>query len=206
VRELISQLRDDIIEASSRPGFLHHQWYVKYHLEIVARIAEELSDAHPDANRDFVRALVWIHDYGKTIAFAGQYQLTHIEGRRLLDKIGFPSHFSSRLLEFAGMLDSASEIDLSKAPIEVQIVSSADGCSHFVGPFYYLWWWENSEKPFEELMADNRRKMLKDWRRKIVLPEARAAFQERYRLLVEQTGDIPESFLPGDGAKPQSAA
>jgi hypothetical protein len=183
VPDLISQLREHIIEASSRPEFLHHPWYVTYHLKIVEKISEELCDGHPEADRDLVRALVWIHE------------LTLTEGRKLLDSIGFPSEFSSRLLQFVAILDSAWDTDLSRSPIEVQIVSSADGCSHLVGPFYYFWWKENADKPFQELIADNQRKLFKDWHRKIVLPEARTAFEERYRVLVEQTGDIPPSFV-----------
>jgi hypothetical protein len=56
--------------------------------------------------------------------------------------------------------------------------------------------WENAGRPFDELMADNRRKLAKDWNRRIVLPEAAAAFESRYRFLLEQTGTIPKRFIP----------
>lgn len=195
MRDLILQLRGKVIEASSRTGFLHHPWYVDYHLKIVQKISEELCDRYPEADRDVVRALVWIHDYGKTISFKNQHGLTISEGRKLLDEIGFPSDFSITILRFAALLDRCWEVDLSESPIEVQIVSSADGCSHLVGPFFYLWWQENCAKPFAELMEDNRRKLFKDWHRKIILPEARSSFEARYRMLLEQTGDIPSSFI-----------
>ncbi len=41
----------------------------------------------------------------------------------------------------------------------------------------------------------NRKKIDKDWTRKIVLPEARQAFQARYQFLCEQAGDLPTRFL-----------
>lgn len=193
--EPISQLRSLVTEASSDPSFRHHPWYTEYHLNIVETIALELCEFYPAADRDVVRALAWIHDYGKTIAFVKQNELTLIEGRKLLNQIGFPAEFTDKVIKYAEILDKPHKIDLSKAPIEVQIVSSADGCAHLVGPFYYLWWWENSEKPFTDLMADNRRKLSLDWQKKIVLPEARAAFNGRYMMLLEQTGDIPKSFF-----------
>ena len=127
--------------------------------------------------------------------FPDEHQATLALGSSLLGEIGFPSEFSATLLESVAVLDSAWDIDLSKSRIEVQIVSSADGCSHLVGPFFYFWWWENSDKPFEDLMADNRQKIFKDWHRKIVLPEAKDRFEPRYRILVEQSGMIPESYL-----------
>ena len=150
----------------------------------------------PAADPDLVSVLVWLHDYGKTIDPARQYELTLSEGRALLDEFGCPAEVTERVVAYLEMIDRSAELDLTTAPIEVQIVSSADGCAHFVGPFFHLWWWEHAGTPYQELMAENRRKMVKDWTRKIVLPEARAAFEGRYRFLREQAGDLPDRFLP----------
>jgi hypothetical protein len=200
VQDLLDELRRQVSVASTQPSFRHHQWYVRYHLEIVSRITDELLAGHPEADQDLVRALVWIHDYGKTFSFDDQYRLTLTEGRKLLDRIGFPVGFTARLLKCAAVLDSADQTDLSKSPVEVQIVSSADGCAHLVGPFFQLWWWEHPGRPVDQLMADNRRKLARDWQRKVVLPEARAAFAARHRMLCEQAGDLPARFLKGDVA------
>ena len=194
-RLLIERFRQAVVEASSAPGFVHRQWYVEHHLEIVHRIALELAEKYPEADRDLVTVLVWLHDYGKAVDLENQYTATVTAGRRKLLEIGFDAGFVETVVAYAELLDRHSETDLSTAPIEVQIVSSADGCAHLVGPFFYLWWWENAERPFGQLMADNRRKLRKDWSRKIVLPEARSAFATRYRLIMEQVGDLPERFL-----------
>ena len=192
---LIEQFKTVIVEASSDPNFLHHPWYVKYHLEIVEKLAWELLEFYPQADPDMVDILVWLHDYGKTIDVSRDRELTVIEGRRRLLEIGFGREFVERVVGYAEMIDSDRELDLSSAPIEVQIVSSADACSHFTGPFFQLWWWENADKPFKDLMEDNRQKIMRDWSRKIVLPEARAAFEARHSFLLEQTGDLPQRFI-----------
>jgi hypothetical protein len=192
---LIQSFKQIVIESSNNPDFIHHPWFVEYHLNIVEQIAKELLEYYPQADKDLVNVLVWLHDYGKTIDFANQYAVTPIEGRRQLIKVGFDEAFVDRAIQYIEIIDKKMEVDLKQAPIEVQIVSSADGCSHYVGPFLQLWWWENSKKNYKELMKDNLYKINKDWMRKIVLPEARAAFEARYNFLLEQSGGIPHKFL-----------
>jgi hypothetical protein len=191
-----------MIAAASDPNFRHHEWYVRYHLEIVERIAGELTHNYPEADPTLVRVLVWLHDYGKTLDPANEHGATLSAGRVVLLATGFDAAFADRAVGYAELLDRKLDLDLATAPIEVRIVSTADGCAHLVGPFFHLWWQEHADRPFEQLMADNRRKLHQDWTRKIVLPEARAAFEPRYRVLREQFGELPERFLghqPRDG-------
>jgi hypothetical protein len=193
--KLIDALIQAVERASSDPSFVHHKWFVKHHLEIVDRIAMELLAHYPDADPDIVKVLAWIHDYGKTVDFDNQYEMTLTEGRKLLDDVGFDGAFVDRVIRYAEILDSKLSTDIRQAPIEVQIVSSADGCSHFVGAFYPVWWAENPDKPAEELLQDNRNKAEKDWNHKIVLPEARRAFERRYEHLMWQTSPSHKRFL-----------
>lgn len=191
----IVAFREHVKEAASNPDFIHHKWFVKWHLEIVEKIASELCEHYPDANKEMVEVMVWLHDYGKIIDVNREYEATQTEGPKALFGVGFPHQFVETALKGIEMLDRKMEIDLHQAPIEVQIVSSADGCSHMIGPFMYLWWYEHPEQPFEELMASNLRKVEKDWSRKIVLPEARQAFEARYKFIVEQMGSLPARYV-----------
>lgn len=191
----IEQFKQAVIKAASNPSFIHHAWFVKYHLEIVEQIAAELLLVYPQADSATVRVMVWLHDYGKIIDFDNQYEKTTTAGREKLLELGFSANFTNKVIEYTAILDKKLELDLKQAPIEVQITSSADGCSHFIGPFMNLWWYENSHKPFTELMQDNRKKANKDWNHKIVLPEARKAFEKYYRHLMEQTGDFPDKYF-----------
>jgi hypothetical protein len=193
--DLIDRLRKEIILSASNLTFPHHEWYVEYHLLLVERIAQELLTYYPEADRDLVDALVWTHDYGKMITRVDDRQATVTQGRKKLLELGFPPPFVDRVVEFVKLMDRSQELDLRKCSIEVQIVSSADGCSHLIGPFFYMWFREHPDVSLVKLMADNRRKAIKDWDRKIVLPEARAAFLARHHFIMEQNGELPDKFL-----------
>jgi hypothetical protein len=193
--ELVQAFRSHAIRLAEHPGFVHRSWYVEYHLEIVEQIALELADIYPEADKNFVLVLVWLHDYGKFIDREREHELTLTEGRRALIDIGFTPDFTDKAVKYIRMLDNSRKIDLRKAPIEVRIVSSADGSAHFVGPFFQIWLWEHPERPLRQLLEENRRKAEKDWTRKIVLPEARAAIESRYRTVREQNGILSRSYI-----------
>ncbi len=195
----MTQLIDTFIEhvkvASANPSFVHHKWFVRYHLEIVERIANELCDIYPEADKEFVRLLVWLHDYGKILDFDKQYTMTLEKGPAKLAEIGFDPATVKKAIESIATIDRKDRQELENAPIEIKIVSSADAASHHTGPFFALWWYENPNKSVEELMEDGIIKTTKDWDRKMVLPEVRAAFENRHQLILEQNGQLPEKFL-----------
>jgi hypothetical protein len=192
---LITKLKETVSKASENPNFIHHKWFIKYHLNIVEQISLELCDVYKDADRNLVRTLVWTHDYGKICGIREDMSKIIEVTEALLIKIGFDKEFISKSIDYLKIFESKTEYDLNNAPIEVKITSSADAASHMIGPFYSLWWLENPNKHFEDLMEDNKRKALKDWNRKIVLPEIKKTFEERNRLIMEQSGEFPPKYL-----------
>lgn len=47
-------------------------------------------------------------------------------------KSGYPENFVAQTVDFWEIMEKKNEINLHDAPIEVKIISSADGASHFV--------------------------------------------------------------------------
>jgi hypothetical protein len=201
MQDQISAFKQHVREIAANPDFVHHKWFVKWHLEIVEKIANELCESHPEADPDLVEVMAWLHDYGKILSWDRQCDRALLDkGRDKLIELGLSKTFADKAADYIEMHDKAQEMDLRHAPIEVQISSSADGCSHLVGPFLPIFWHEATDKTFvnktlEELMDLNRKKIEKDWNYKIVLPEARKAFETRYKFQLEQAGQLPAKFL-----------
>lgn len=195
MNEKIAAWKEHVREVSANPGFMHHEWFVRWHLEIVERIAFELCEKYPAADKELVEVMVWLHDYGKALDFENQYATTLSAGRAKLTEMGFTRDFVERAVSGIEAMDKKMELDLRTAPLEVQIVASADGCSHMVGPFLSLYWREHPELSTEELLTANLAKLEKDWNRKITLPEARAAFAQYHTFLTEQFTAQAQSYI-----------
>lgn len=194
--KLIQDFKAHVIKASQNPNFIHHDWFVELHLNFVEKISLELCEIYKEADRDIVTALVWIHDYAKILNKDREHDSEMLEvGRIKLLEIGLDKDFVNKVIELLAVFEKKMEIDLNTAPLEVKIVSSADAASHLVGPFWSIYFRENSNKTIPELMESNRNKLKKDWDRKIVLPEVRAAFEARHKFAWEQSGNFPEKFI-----------
>ena len=88
-----------------------------------------------------------------------------------------------------------NEIDLSKECIEVRIVSSADGASHFVGKFFSTYFHDEPDELIKNIEQRIKNKIRQDWGRKIVLPEVKQAFFDRYIMALEIVGEYPDKFI-----------
>ena len=191
--KLLQELKQAVTMRSADPSFVHHAWFVTYHLEIVETIAAELCEKYPEADRFKVMALAWLHDYEKIIDFDNQYNTELKATKQLMRRLGLDSDFIKDMANSLNIYNAKE--NLSAASIEIQIVSSSDAASHVVGPFTCLYWYENPTKTIEELMASNIRKISVDWEKKITLPEVKEAFASYRDFNLQVAGQLPQRYL-----------
>jgi hypothetical protein len=192
-QQLLDKLRLAVKERSDDENFVHHKWFIKYHLEIVENIATELCDKYLDANRFKVLVLTWLHDYEKIIDFDNQYNTELEATKMLMREIGFETDFIKEMVTNLNVYNAKD--NLEAASIEIQIVSSSDAASHSVGPFVCLYWYENPTLSVEELMEANIRKISVDWEKKITLPEVKEAFAKYRAFNLQVAGQLPEKYI-----------
>ncbi|MCT4553041.1 MAG: HD domain-containing protein [Alphaproteobacteria bacterium] len=196
----IDKLKEHVIKCATDKNFIHSDWFIESHLEIVEKLCNELCDFYEEADRDVVNILVWLHDYGKILAknyenFHKSDALAISKGRELLEDLGFSKDIIDISIKYVELNDKKMEIDLNQAPIEVKIISSADAAAHFIGPFFSLYIYDNSDKSIEELCESNIKKAQKDWNRKIVLPEVKERFKERYEWILEGMSSLNGKYF-----------
>ncbi len=194
MQENIEKFKNIVIANFLRKDFTYHEWMVDYHLKIVEKIALELCDIYQDADRNIVQALVWFHDFGKPLDEENERAVTIIEAPKVMLECGFTQDFIDKVVEYWQLMEKKNEIDIRTTPIETQIVSSADGASHFVGVFYPSYFNEDGDD-FSTTQKHLKEKMEKDWTRKIVLPEVQKAFESRYLKAKEMLGEFPDRFI-----------
>lgn len=192
VKRNIVKLKEQVIELSQDPEFIHHKWFKEWHLEKVAEIVYRLTAIYTNADKDIVEAMIWMHDFDKIIANSSRYTVTDQTPIQFMRGLGFHEKFINKVISLIDLLDRKNEIDISKTPIEVQILSSADGAAHLIGPFFHLYWYENTQKGIEEIRNENLKKIDTDWKKKITLPEIKKAYRKRYTVLRDiLSGEVP---------------
>jgi len=195
LQKQLDTFKQIVIENCQNKDFIFREFFVADHLVITERIAMELCDIYKEADRDLVLALVWFHDYGKPLDIKNEEVITREEGSRAMERAGLPAEFIGRVLEDWNRMEMKNEIDISKECIEVKIVSSADGAAHFAGKFFSTYFGDSREECLEETVARIKKKIKQDWELKIVLPEVKKAFKQRYLMALEIVGEYPEKFL-----------
>jgi hypothetical protein len=180
MKTLISKLEREITLLSNKKTFRHCSWYKKYHLDVVYQLTDEFSELYGITFNHYMKAAVWMHDYGKICSVDRKYD----QYMCFMEEIGFSNNQIDIIIDMVIEIDKKDRLETSSLPIK--IISSADGVSHLRTPFFMFYWWENSLVDIEDILKENRRKLEVDWSKKIVLPEVRKKYEYLYNSLMVQ--------------------
>ena len=183
----IDDLINKVTENCTREDFEYREWFVSYHLRIVEEVALKLAAAYPEADKDLVRVLAWTHDYSKPLTRDKESEKSSLLPmvRTALSELSFDETYIANVCSRLEEIESKDTRPIEKASIEAQIISSADGAAHLIGPFFYSYF---RNDPSESIIVTMQRVMQKanrDWEKKILLPEARELVRVRYEKLKE---------------------
>lgn len=155
-------------------------WFYKEHVLVVEKLALDLCDLYPNANRDVVTISVWFHDIGRAHGKNKDHDLYGADyARKILSKNGFDQNLIDLVSESC-RTHSCSENGKPKS-LEGRILATADGLSHYHNGFYLriLYSWSNGntgdycdlkKKLFKKMKRDLDEKIFFDEVREKVLP------------------------------------
>lgn len=181
----LAALKDHVCGLASQPPFIHAAWFVEHHLLIIEQLVNELCDKHPEADHTLCFAMVWVHDWGKILTNKGHDEdaVTLREIEQTLPRFGFQPTEITQLQKIYTEMESLQPHGTDFLP-ETKIISTADAVSHYIGPFFAIYFQEYHHLPLTELIAGNQKKITRDLQ-KILLPEVLPFVQPRMQLVAE---------------------
>lgn len=192
----LAALKQHVCQAASRPPFIHAGWFVEHHLLIIEQLVHELCDRYSAADRELCQAMVWVHDWGKILTNKGDDEeaVTRQQIMETLPQFGFNPEQCTKLLEIYNEMESLAP-KAADFLLETKVISTADAVSHYIGPFFPIYFQEYNTLPLGELIEGNQRKIARDLK-KILLPEVLPFVQPRMKIVAEYAvSNRPQRWL-----------
>jgi putative nucleotidyltransferase with HDIG domain len=182
-----NQLADDIKNSPHCDA-----WFYEEHVLVVGKLAMDLCDKHPEANKDAVTLMVWFHDIGRAHGHNRDHDLY---GADYVKKLLKENDFSQDLIDLVANACITHSCDEHGKPesIEGKILATADALSHFHNGFYLRilssWSKKVDPKHYPELATKSDYQFLKkklfakinrDLNEKIFFEEAKQAILPMY--------------------------
>ncbi len=161
------------------------KWFYQEHILVVEKLAMQLCDKYPAANRDAVTLMVYLHDIGRADNHSENHDLYGSEyAHKLLTENEFPQDFIKLVAQ--GCKTHSCDNFGQPTSLEGKILATADAMSHFQGGFYlrifYAWSQKATNKQnFTHLKKKLFAKMDRDFNNKIFFPEAKNAVLPLYQ-------------------------
>jgi len=178
---LVARLRQEIINEARESKHIG-SWFLPYHLMEVERFANLLCDKFPEADRDIVGLGVWFHDIGRLRGYEKDHDVYGAEeAQKVLAKKGFPTDKIKRVYE---VCRTHRCTDVQPESLEAKILATADAMSHFTHGFYFRLFQHYQDKmDFDEIRKLVRKKLERDFNKKILFDEAKKEVQDIYEAM-----------------------
>lgn len=174
--KIIKTIRKKVIdEIRSIPG---KSWFVDSHLLVVEKLANQLCDFYPKADREAVLLSVWFHDIGHIRKKKKHDLYGAKEAKRILKPHNIPKEKIDLVYEICR---SHRCEEIKPKSLEVKILATADAMSHLFNAFYCRLFFEKQfGKTFEENKKAILKKLERDFHNKILLPKAKKIVKPLY--------------------------
>jgi len=191
-KQTIAQLKKYLVNIIKNSPYCD-SWFYQKHILVVEKLAMELCDNYPEANRDAVSLMVFLHDIGRADNHSENHDLYGSEyARKLLTKNQFSTNFIDLVAE--GCKTHSCDTFSKPTSLEGKILATADAMSHFHNGFYlqifYSWSQKIDEKHYPKLVkqqnfANLKKKLFEkmdgDLNSKIFFTEAKEAILPFYQ-------------------------
>ena len=159
---VVAPTRDPImiesLRAATDPSFVHHEWYVKHHLDYVMAIAKAIVKSDEPEDQQLIEDMVWMHDYPKMLGDKENFELV----REVVSKHR-SKRYTDRLMNQLRWMEEIKSPDWSGGTTTIAaVMSTADALAHYYGPFWQIYMDENEDKDLEFLKKSNAAKLEKD--------------------------------------------
>jgi putative nucleotidyltransferase with HDIG domain len=173
---MLEEIKQRVKEECSNPNFKHHKWFWEYHIIPMKNIALELAKDY-DIDSEVIELIAYLHDIAK-IRRKDNHAL---EGAKIASEWIEEHPQKALVVECIAKHSKPSNEDSDT----VKLIASADAVSHFLSPFFSIYFWENPDKEIKDIISGNLRKAEKDWN-KILLPKAREMCRKEYDNLKQE--------------------
>jgi putative nucleotidyltransferase with HDIG domain len=170
---MLEEIKQRVKKECSNPDFKHHKWFWDYHIIPMKNIALTLAKDY-DIDSEVIELIAYLHDIAKIRGMDNHAP----EGAKIASEWIKEHPQKDLIVECIEKHNKPFEEDSDP----VKLIASADAVSHFLSPFFEIFFWENPDKEIKDILVGNLRKAEKDWNR-ILLPKARDMCRKEYEAL-----------------------
>jgi len=167
-------------KAKEKAKNTHSKIFFKYHIKLVVKYALKLAKIKK-ADAEIVEIAAWLHDIGWTekSRVRNQHHITSAKiAKKFLRKLGYPEDKIKKVTECI-LSHRGSIKEFKPKSLEAKILRNASAMAHFE-TFLDLFAWHSKKRGLEGAIDYLVKKVKRDWKIKITMPEAKEMVRKYY--------------------------